>query len=117
MASQRHHKKEGSLKDLFNKTLAKKAAQSGTPEVESGEAAGPGPLEGDGVPLMRAFMEQLFVSLREDFTTLKQKIAAGVKDLKIEVVDLGLHVDIIEQMHDTQEEELDCHRRELLTLQ
>ncbi|KAJ1129532.1 hypothetical protein NDU88_007900 [Pleurodeles waltl] len=120
MTSQRHSKKEGSLKDLFNnfnKTPAKKAAQSGTPEVEGGEAAGPGPSEGDGAPLMRAFMEQLFRSLHVDFATLKQEIAADIKDLKREVVDLGQRVDTIEQTNDTREEELDCHSRELLALQ
>ncbi|KAJ1106602.1 hypothetical protein NDU88_004003 [Pleurodeles waltl] len=56
MASQRHNKKEGSLKDLFNKPPAKKASQSRTQEVKGGEAAGPGPSEGDGEPLMRTFM-------------------------------------------------------------
>ncbi|KAJ1209626.1 hypothetical protein NDU88_005000 [Pleurodeles waltl] len=105
MASQRHSKK-----DLFSKTPAKKAALSGTPEVEGGETAGPGQSEGDGAPLTRAFMEQLFGSLREDFATLKQEIAADIKDLKRELVDLGQRVYTIEQMHDTREEELDCHR-------
>ncbi|KAJ1161629.1 hypothetical protein NDU88_002113 [Pleurodeles waltl] len=117
MASQRHSKKEGSLKDLFNKTPAKKVAQSGTPEVAGREAAGPGPSEWVGAPLTRAFMEQLFGSLCEGFATLKQEIVAHIKDLKREVVHLGHHVDTIEQTHDTREEELDCHRRELLTLQ
>ncbi|KAJ1171587.1 hypothetical protein NDU88_003448 [Pleurodeles waltl] len=68
-------------------------------------------------PLTRAFMEQLFGSLREDFATLKREIAAEIKDLKREVVDLGQRVDTIEQMHDAREKELHCHRRELLTLQ
>ncbi|KAJ1117427.1 hypothetical protein NDU88_005627 [Pleurodeles waltl] len=89
--------------------------QSGAPEVESGDAAGP--TESDGAPLMRAFMEQLFRSLREDFTTLKQEIVADIKDLIREVIDLGQHVDTIKQTHDAQEEEMDCHRRELLNLQ
>ncbi|KAJ1187304.1 hypothetical protein NDU88_004081 [Pleurodeles waltl] len=62
-------------------------------------------------------MEQLFRSLREDFATLKQEKAADIKDLKREVIDLGQRVDTIEQIHDTQEEEMDCHMRELLTLQ
>ncbi|KAJ1173383.1 hypothetical protein NDU88_005219 [Pleurodeles waltl] len=101
MTSQRHSKKEGSLKDIFNKIPAKKVAQPGTPEAEDGEAAGPGPSEDDGAPLTRAFMEQLFRSLREDFATLKQEIAADIKELKREVVDLGQHVDTIEQTHDT----------------
>ncbi|KAJ1138662.1 hypothetical protein NDU88_005043 [Pleurodeles waltl] len=56
------------------------------------------------------------LGLCEDFATLKQEIAADVKELKREVVDLG-RVDTLEQKHDAQKEELDYHRRELLTLQ
>ncbi|KAJ1138761.1 hypothetical protein NDU88_005142 [Pleurodeles waltl] len=37
----------------------------------------------------RRVMEQLFGSLREDFTMLKWDIAADIKDLKKEVIDLG----------------------------
>ncbi|KAJ1125455.1 hypothetical protein NDU88_003887 [Pleurodeles waltl] len=62
-------------------------------------------------------MEQLFRSLCEDFATLKQEIMADIKDLKREVVDLGQCVDTIELTPDAREEEMDCHRRELLTLQ
>ncbi|KAJ1203803.1 hypothetical protein NDU88_007584 [Pleurodeles waltl] len=62
-------------------------------------------------------MEQLFRSLHDNFATLKRKIAADIKDLKREVIDLGQHVEMVEQTHNTQEEELDSHRRELLTLQ
>ncbi|KAJ1116623.1 hypothetical protein NDU88_004829 [Pleurodeles waltl] len=79
MASQRQNKKEGSLKDLFNKTPAKKALPSGSPVAEGGDMMEPGAL-GDGeAPLTRTFMEKLFRSLREDFATLKQEIAAEVK--------------------------------------
>ncbi|KAJ1192076.1 hypothetical protein NDU88_001388 [Pleurodeles waltl] len=117
MASQRHSKKEGSLKDLFNKTPAKRAVQSGAPEMEGGEAAGTGPSVGDGAPLMKAFIEQLFGSLHEDFATQKQEIAVDIKELKREVVNLGQRVDTLEETHDAQEEKLDCHRRELLPLQ
>ncbi|KAJ1184782.1 hypothetical protein NDU88_001585 [Pleurodeles waltl] len=35
MASQKHSKKEASLKDLFTKTPAKKTVQSGAPDVQS----------------------------------------------------------------------------------
>ncbi|KAJ1083614.1 hypothetical protein NDU88_003771 [Pleurodeles waltl] len=62
-------------------------------------------------------MEQIFGSLCEDFVTLKQEIAAAVKDLKREVINLGQSVDTTEQTDDVQEEEIDHHRRELLTLQ
>ncbi|KAJ1142606.1 hypothetical protein NDU88_008920 [Pleurodeles waltl] len=82
MASQKHSKKEGSLKDLFTKTPAKKTAQSGAPEVESGDVAWALPLKSDGAPLTRAFIGQLFRSLTDDFATLKQEIAADIKDFK-----------------------------------
>ncbi|KAJ1139985.1 hypothetical protein NDU88_006346 [Pleurodeles waltl] len=78
---------------------------------------GPAPSEGDGAPLTRAFMEQLFRPLREDFAMLKRDKAADIKDLKKEVIDLGQRVGMVEQTQDAREEELDCHRRELLTLQ
>ncbi|KAJ1181940.1 hypothetical protein NDU88_007139 [Pleurodeles waltl] len=82
MASQRHSKNEGSLKDLFNKTPAKKTAPPGTLAREGGEMAEPSLSEGREAPFIRTFMEQLFGSLREDFATLRQEIAAEVKDLK-----------------------------------
>ncbi|KAJ1198224.1 hypothetical protein NDU88_002067 [Pleurodeles waltl] len=78
---------------------------------------GPGLPENDGAPLTRAFMEQLFESLHDDLATLKQEITANIKDLKREVIDLGQRVDTVEQAQDAREEELDCHRREILTLQ
>ncbi|KAJ1181757.1 hypothetical protein NDU88_006957 [Pleurodeles waltl] len=117
MASQKHGKKEGSLKDLFAKTPAKRMAQTAPLEAACGDAAGPGLLESDGAPLTRAFREQLFESLRDDLATLKREIAADIKDLKREVIDLGQRVDTMEQAQDTREEELDCHRRERLSLQ
>ncbi|KAJ1080318.1 hypothetical protein NDU88_000537 [Pleurodeles waltl] len=117
MASQKHSKKEGSFKDLFTKTPAKKKSQPGAPEGESGDAAGPGLSESDGAPLTRAFMEQLFRSLWEDFATPKQEIAADIKYLKSEVINLGQRMDTIEKRHNAREEEMDCHRRELITFQ
>ncbi|KAJ1081905.1 hypothetical protein NDU88_002077 [Pleurodeles waltl] len=117
MASQKHSKKEGSLKDLFTKTLAKRLAQSGAPEMECGDVVGPVPSESDRAPLTRAIIEHLFRSLRNDFAPPKREIAADIKDLKREVIDLGQCVDTVEQTYDAQEEELDFHRRELLTLQ
>ncbi|KAJ1156027.1 hypothetical protein NDU88_008752 [Pleurodeles waltl] len=62
-------------------------------------------------------MEQLFESLREDLATLKRKIAADIKDLRREVIDLGQRVDTVEQSQYAREEELDCHKRELISLQ
>ncbi|KAJ1096442.1 hypothetical protein NDU88_001584 [Pleurodeles waltl] len=36
--------------------------------------------------------------------------------MKQEVVELGQRIDMLEQAQDAREEELDCHRRELLAL-
>ncbi|KAJ1117707.1 hypothetical protein NDU88_005904 [Pleurodeles waltl] len=117
MASQRHSKKEDSLKHLFNKTTAKKMVPPGTPVTEGREVAELSQSECGQASLTRTFVEQLFGSLCEDFATLKQEIAAEVKDLKREVIDLGQGVETLEHTHDAREEEVDCHRRELLTLQ
>ncbi|KAJ1145227.1 hypothetical protein NDU88_011518 [Pleurodeles waltl] len=117
MASERHNKNDGSLKDLFIKTPTKKVTPPGVPATEGLETAEPGPLEGGEATLTRTAMEQLFGSLREDFATLKQEIGAEVKDLKREVVDLGQRIDTLEWTYDACKEELDCHRREHLTLQ
>ncbi|KAJ1140488.1 hypothetical protein NDU88_006840 [Pleurodeles waltl] len=94
-----------------------KLINQGPQELEGGDETEPAPSEGDGAPLTRAFMEQLFGSLHEDFAMLKWDIAADIKDLKKEVIDLGQRVDSVEQTQDAREEELYCHRRELLTLQ
>ncbi|KAJ1082901.1 hypothetical protein NDU88_003062 [Pleurodeles waltl] len=90
-------KKEGYLKDLFAKTPVKKALPGEPPVMEGGDAVDQG-VRGDGeAPLTRSFMEQLFGALRGDFATLKQEIAAEVKELKREVVELGQRVDTPEQ--------------------
>ncbi|KAJ1114206.1 hypothetical protein NDU88_002445 [Pleurodeles waltl] len=61
-------------------------------------------------------MDQLFRALHWDFATLKQEIAAEVKELKRKVVELRQRVDTLEQARVAQEVELDRHRRELLIL-
>ncbi|KAJ1130364.1 hypothetical protein NDU88_008717 [Pleurodeles waltl] len=116
-ATQRHGKKEGSLKDLFNKTPAKKTVLPGTPVRQGGEVGETSQAEGAEVPLTRTFMEQLFESLCEEFATRKEEIAAEVKDVRREVIELGQRVDTLEQTHDAREEEVDSHRQELLILQ
>ncbi|KAJ1115166.1 hypothetical protein NDU88_003392 [Pleurodeles waltl] len=40
----------------------------------------------------------------------------GSKELKREIIELGQRVDTLEQTQDAPKEELNCHRRELLTL-
>ncbi|KAJ1203431.1 hypothetical protein NDU88_007217 [Pleurodeles waltl] len=72
MTSQKHNKKEGSLRDPVNKTPAKKAQPGEPPAVESGESVDQG-AQGDGEePLTRSFMDQLFGSLHGDFVELGQ---------------------------------------------
>ncbi|KAJ1142955.1 hypothetical protein NDU88_009267 [Pleurodeles waltl] len=96
MASQRRGKKEGSLKDLSNKTPAKKTVSPET-HVAGGEARDTSQVECREAPLTRTYFEQLFGSLREDFATLKLEIAAEVKDVRRAVTDLGQRVDTLER--------------------
>ncbi|KAJ1083877.1 hypothetical protein NDU88_004032 [Pleurodeles waltl] len=56
MASQRHSKKEGSVKDVFNKTPAKKMAPPGTLVTEGGDMAESTLSKGGEAPLTRTFM-------------------------------------------------------------
>ncbi|KAJ1090914.1 hypothetical protein NDU88_004042 [Pleurodeles waltl] len=116
MASQRHSKKEGSLRDLFAKTSAKEIPPGESLLEEGSDTGDQGERVEGEAPLTRFFMEQLFGALRRDFATLKQKIPAEVKELKCEVVELGQQVGPLEQTRDAREEKLDCHRRELLIL-
>ncbi|KAJ1090616.1 hypothetical protein NDU88_003746 [Pleurodeles waltl] len=96
LTSQRHNKKEGSLKDLFNKTPAKKAQLDEPPAMEGGESVDLGAQKDVEAPLTRSFMEQLFGARHGDSATPKQEIAAEVKELKQEVVELGQRVDTLE---------------------
>ncbi|KAJ1124239.1 hypothetical protein NDU88_002700 [Pleurodeles waltl] len=45
--------------------------------------------EDDASPITKAFLERLFGVLRDDFATLKQEIAADVKDLNSEMAEVG----------------------------
>ncbi|KAJ1189146.1 hypothetical protein NDU88_005897 [Pleurodeles waltl] len=82
MTSQRHSKKEGSLKDLFAKPPTKKTMPGESPVVEGGDVGDKGERGEGEAPLTRSFMEQLFGALRGDFATLKQEIAAEGRELK-----------------------------------
>ncbi|KAJ1150618.1 hypothetical protein NDU88_003408 [Pleurodeles waltl] len=87
MAFQSHSKKEGSLRDLFAKTPDKKTPPGEPPLEEGGDTGEQGErMEGEA-PLTRSFMEQLFRALCRDFATLKQEIAAEVKELKRKVIE------------------------------
>ncbi|KAJ1135879.1 hypothetical protein NDU88_002308 [Pleurodeles waltl] len=110
---EKQSKDEGSFKDLFAKTPAKRTAQTELPEAGCRDAVGPGLPEHDGAPWTRGFMEQLFESLRADLPTLKQEITADIKDLKREVLDLGRCVDTVEQAQDARRNNLRGKLRDL----
>ncbi|KAJ1186038.1 hypothetical protein NDU88_002823 [Pleurodeles waltl] len=74
--------------DLFAKTPAKKTPSGEPPLEEGGDTGEQGESVEGEAPLTRSFMEQLFRALHRDFATLKQEIAAEVKELKREVVEL-----------------------------
>ncbi|KAJ1094199.1 hypothetical protein NDU88_007277 [Pleurodeles waltl] len=97
MVSQRHSKKEGSLRDLFAKTPGKKTPPGESPLEEDGDTGEQGELVKGEAPLTRSFMKQLFGALRGDFATLKQETAAEVNKLKHKVIELGQRVDALEQ--------------------
>ncbi|KAJ1106501.1 hypothetical protein NDU88_003902 [Pleurodeles waltl] len=97
MTSQRHNMKEGSLKDLFNKTPTKKAPPVDPLATKGGELGDQGTQADGEAPLTSSFMKQLFGSLHGDFASLKQEIASEVKELNREVVDLGQRVATLEQ--------------------
>ncbi|KAJ1092493.1 hypothetical protein NDU88_005603 [Pleurodeles waltl] len=103
-------------RDLFAKTPVKKIPPSESPLEECGDPRDQRERVEGEVPFTRSFMEQLFGALYGDYATLKQEITAEVKELKLEVFELGQRVYTLEQAQDAREEELDCHRRELLTL-
>ncbi|KAJ1211004.1 hypothetical protein NDU88_006366 [Pleurodeles waltl] len=68
-------------------------------------------------PVTKVFLEQLFWVLRDDLATLKQEIEADIKDLKREMAEVRQQFDTVERTDNTQEEEIDQHRREILDLQ
>ncbi|KAJ1090936.1 hypothetical protein NDU88_004064 [Pleurodeles waltl] len=85
--------------------------------ADPGGGSGDGAVEEDANPVTKAFMEQLFWVLRDDLATLRQELATTVKELKGEVTELGQRVDTVERTCERQEEDLDHHRQEIITLQ
>ncbi|KAJ1210016.1 hypothetical protein NDU88_005384 [Pleurodeles waltl] len=96
MATQKQSKNDSNLRDLFAKTPAKK--QDPTRELHSdpGGGSGDGTVEEDANPVTKAFMEQIFGTLRENLAALRQELATTVKELKGEVTELGQRVDTVE---------------------
>ncbi|KAJ1100935.1 hypothetical protein NDU88_006010 [Pleurodeles waltl] len=106
MTSQRHTKKEGTLKDIFSKAPAKKVDLHKEKTAALGTSEQRVALEGDNAPITLSFFEQIFGVLRDDIATLKQEIVMEVKDLKKDVNDMGQQVDSLKKTHDACEEEL-----------
>ncbi|KAJ1104157.1 hypothetical protein NDU88_001572 [Pleurodeles waltl] len=107
MASQCQNKKEGTLEDLFSKTPAKKLDPLQRKLLTAkGAERGASP-EDDAAPITKAFLERLLRVLCDNFATLKQEIAAEVKDLKREMAKVGQRLDPVKRTHDAQEEERD----------
>ncbi|KAJ1146013.1 hypothetical protein NDU88_012295 [Pleurodeles waltl] len=86
MLIQKQSKKDSNLRELFAKTPAKK--QDPTHELGSdpGGGRGDGTVGEDANPVAKAFMEQLFGTLREDLAALRQELATTVKKLNGEVM-------------------------------
>ncbi|KAJ1097158.1 hypothetical protein NDU88_002285 [Pleurodeles waltl] len=71
----------------------------------------------DTEPVMRTFLESLFRALRADIATLKQDLTKDFKGLTKDMNELGDCVDTLERTGETQGEELDTYRCEILELQ
>ncbi|KAJ1194514.1 hypothetical protein NDU88_003802 [Pleurodeles waltl] len=118
MAGRSTHKNDASIRDLLTKPVGKKVDQheettSQEPLSADGDATG---VVGDAVSVKRAFLETLFGALRTDIATLKQDSTADITSLPKGMTELGDRVSSLEQTGDTQAEELDAHRREILDL-
>ncbi|KAJ1117432.1 hypothetical protein NDU88_005632 [Pleurodeles waltl] len=72
-------------------------------------------VEEDTTPIKKSLLEHLFGGPREDLASFRQDIANTAKELRREVAELEQRVDMVERTHDTQAEELDHHRQEILT--
>ncbi|KAJ1089363.1 hypothetical protein NDU88_002514 [Pleurodeles waltl] len=61
-------------------------------------------------------METLFATLCKDMVVLQPDVAADIKEVRIDVTELGNWVAKLETGGDAQEEELENHRRQLREL-
>ena len=66
-------------------------------------------------PVTRSFMEDLIDSLKTDIQALREEIAADVKELCREVVDVGNRGASMEDTLDTRGQELEVRRKEVCT--
>ncbi|KAJ1132686.1 hypothetical protein NDU88_010990 [Pleurodeles waltl] len=67
-------------------------------------------------PGTKPFLENPFTTLRDDIVPSKQELAADVKDIRCNMGELEQRVDSLEWGSDNRHEELEVHKREILTL-
>ncbi|KAJ1208797.1 hypothetical protein NDU88_004180 [Pleurodeles waltl] len=117
MSSHRHHKKETSLKDMFSKPAAKKNDQ-GEAATLATRPTSPTTAETqeDDALVTQSLLENLFGILTQDLAALKHDIPMEMKNMRQETGELGQRVGTLKHVSDTQEDELEEHRRKLLEL-
>ncbi|KAJ1092553.1 hypothetical protein NDU88_005663 [Pleurodeles waltl] len=86
------------------------------PEKEDQVTATPDATLEVDVPVTRALLEKLFTTLRDDIAILKQELAADVKDIRCNMCDLEHRVDSLERVLGNQDEEMEEHRCDILSL-
>ncbi|KAJ1081492.1 hypothetical protein NDU88_001674 [Pleurodeles waltl] len=118
MAGPRSHKKDTLIIDLLMKVPGKGIAQTDDTQPGQSNAMGDSIISTDDTELVtRTFMESLFGALCTDIATLKQDLARDIKGLTKDMNEVGDCVDTLERSSNTQVEELDAYRCEILELQ
>ena len=112
--------KDGNLKTMFTKPNTRTGGST-EEEDRQGTNKGSGGLETGGgtpkeEPVTRAFMEELFTSLREDILVFKGEMIKDLKNMQSDVTDIGNRVSTLETLSDAKEEELEFYRQDLMTL-
>ncbi|KAJ1188447.1 hypothetical protein NDU88_005208 [Pleurodeles waltl] len=100
-------RKDSTIKDLLTKPFVKKSNRA---EDDSKEASGPVPATLEGPHKADAPDTWTFI------VTLKQELAADVKDIRRNVGELKQRADSLEQACNSLGEEKEEHRRKILTL-
>ncbi|KAJ1134304.1 hypothetical protein NDU88_000756 [Pleurodeles waltl] len=119
MAGSHPHKKDASIRDLLTKKPGKRTDQSEevTQLGQSSMTSDATKTTDDTEPVTHTFLEPLFGALCADIATLEQYFTKDIKGLTKNVNELGDRVDSLERIGETQGEELDAHRCEILELQ
>ncbi|KAJ1103833.1 hypothetical protein NDU88_001254 [Pleurodeles waltl] len=79
VATQKQSKKDSNLRDLFAKTLAKKQDLTRELGLDPRGSSSEGTVDENANPVTKAFMEQLFGTLREDLAALRKELAMTPK--------------------------------------